>query len=162
MGESMSAAELFAELGIRYCAIARYRRPGLPWTHCDHVVDKLITEHGAPHARQVLMLFVETKGNAGMMVRQMIEAVSDILLHHKRWRDAGSALFESFDQISLSKIWETATATRIKARREILSALLFVELEKILGPSRPAKPPARTQAEVVSRNLSLGMALLKI
>jgi hypothetical protein len=157
----MNAADLFAELGITQCPMTRYRRPGMPWTHCGAVVDKMIREHGAPHARQVLMLFVETKGNAGMMVRPMIEAVSDILLLHQRWRDAGSALLHIFDQISMSTIWEKAKATRIKARREIISALLFVELEKILGPSRPAKRPARTKAEVVTHYLALGVALLK-
>jgi hypothetical protein len=116
------------------------------------------------------MLFVETKGNAGMMVRQMIEAVSDILLHHRRWRDAGSALFDSFDQISLSKIWETAKATRIKARREIISALLFVELERLLGPPVPPKPrPVKREPKLtllerelptVRANIKLGCELL--
>jgi hypothetical protein len=170
MGESMNAADLFAELGITQCPMTRYRRPGMPWTHCGAVVDRLISENGAPHARQVLMLFVQTKSNAGMMVRPMIQAVSDILLHHRRWRDAGSALLDSFDKISLSKIWETAKATRIKARREIICALLFVELERLLGPAVPPKPrpvkrePRLTLQErelpAVRRNIQLGCELL--
>ena len=101
MGVTMGAAlDLFAELGITYRDTALRCRPGEPETHCRAVIDRLIGDHGVPHARQVLMTFTETTGNAEMMRGPLILAVSDILLHHRRWRDAGEALLSSVDKTS--------------------------------------------------------------
>jgi hypothetical protein len=75
-----------------------------------------------------------------MIVWPMVLAISDLLLSHRRWRDAGLAWLESFDNISLREIWRTAKAPRISAGREVIAALLFVELERRLGPPIPPKP----------------------
>jgi hypothetical protein len=161
---------LFDELGITYRGPADYCRPGQAETHCGPIIERMITDHGVPHARQVLQTFVETKGNADMMVRPIVLAVSDILLAHRRWREAGLAWLEAFDNIRLRDVWKTAKATRMKAKREVMTALLFVEIERHLGPAVPPKPQ-RTKREapptalqrrlpIVRANIKLGADLL--
>src|ERR1700743_1485778 len=129
MGVTMQAAQnLFDELGITYRGPSDRCIPGQPETHCGPIVDRLIAEHGMPHARLVLRTFVESDGNADMMLRPIILAVSDLLLAHRHFREAGLAWLETFDKICLRDVWRTAKATRVKARREVVTALLFIEI----------------------------------
>jgi hypothetical protein len=130
--------DLFEEIGIKAVKPTKQRRKGAAETHCGRIVARLIDDLGVEHTRLVLLTIVETKGNAGQLTRPVILAVSDIILSHRRWTDSGFWL-QAFDQISLADVWERAKATKISAR-EAIATLLFVELERLLGPSVPPKP----------------------
>jgi hypothetical protein len=173
MGVTMSAAlDLFAELAITYRGATAHCRPGEPETNCRALIDRLISQHGMPHGRQVLLTFTETTGNADMMRGPLIMAVSDLLLHHRRWRDAGEAWLSSFDEIKLRDTWKTTKATRIKAKREVSAALLFVELERLLGPPILSKPPrvkrepkpptSAVRIPIIERRIATGLQLLEL
>jgi hypothetical protein len=50
----------------------------------------------------------------------------------------------------------------VRPLRVGIATLIAIELSKILGPSRPTKPPASTKAQVMAEKLALGVVLLRI
>jgi hypothetical protein len=153
-----AALELFEQLEIRpvtaYC-----QRVGLGplETACVAVVERMIRGHGLPHATLTLRTIAQTEGNQRALTEDIIGAISDVISAHPRWANLGLAWLGAFDQIR--KIAKDAGARPLRAG---IATLVALELEKILGPSRPRKPPARTQAQVVSDHLALGAALLQL
>jgi len=110
----------------------------------------------------VLRTIVESTGNESELIADVIGAISDLVRAHPRWVNLGLAFIEAFDKISLAQVRKTARATGVQPLRDAIMTLLCVELEKILGPSRPPKSPVRSQAEVMRYHLALGVALLKL
>jgi hypothetical protein len=63
---------------------------------------------------------------------------------------------------SARSISNVSSPTGVAPLRDAIMTLLCVELEKLLGPSRLPKPSVRTQAQVMTDHLALGVALLKL
>lgn len=167
MGVSMRALHLFDQLGITYVPINRQHRPGPKETTCVAVVDRMIRQHGARHTELVL----RTVADHGILVADVIDAVSDLAISHPRWARSAD-WFSAFAGIDVAGIRQTAKAANIRPRRVAIATLIAVELAKILGPSRlpktikqklPPKPPrALARVAGVEANVQLGRQLLAL
>src|SRR5664280_912533 len=138
----MSAAlELFEQLGITYYSPTT--RPGSAQlaTCCKRFVGRLIKQHGLPHVTMVLRAIAESEGNGNALISDVIGAVSDIVLAHPRWPAMGLAFIEALDHVNLLDVRKTAKAANVHPLRVGVATLIAIELAKILGPSRPPKPP---------------------
>ena len=139
----MSAAlKLFDDLGIIYYAPNRQHRRDLHLaTCCDRFVGRLIERRGLPHVVVSLRCICESEGNSNALISDIIGAVSDIVLSHPRWPAMGLAFVKAFNAIDLLAVRKTAKAANIQPLRVGVATLIAIELAKILGPSRPPKPP---------------------
>jgi hypothetical protein len=170
----MSAAlKLFDDLGIRFVPPEQQRQRGACETSCLRIVDRIILKHGLPHATITLRTIVESSdGNQSMLVADVVQAVSDLILVHPRWANLGLEWLAAFDKIDLAEIRKTAKAANVQPLRVGIATLIAVELEKILGPSKLPKPPrikrepkpprALTRAPEVEKNVALGVELLAL
>jgi hypothetical protein len=139
------------------------------------VVQRLILKHGLPHAVIVLKTIVETEGNEGELIADVIHAISDLIRAHPRWVGLGGIWLEAFDQISLAQVRKTAKATGVQPLRDAIMTLLCVELDRILGPSKlpkapkpirikrePKPPRSVTRIPEIEKNIALGNELLTL
>jgi hypothetical protein len=169
------ALQLFESLEIEYIPSSEVRRRGPRSTCCGNVVQRLILKHGLPHAVIVLKTIVETAGNEGELIADVIHAISDLIRAHPRWVGLGGIWLEAFDQISLAQVRRTAKATGVQPLRDAIMTLLCVELEKILGPSKlpkapkpirikrePKPPRSVTRIPQIEKNIALGVGLLAL
>jgi hypothetical protein len=162
---------LFEALGITYVAPSQ-QRGRLPLTTCcGPFIDRLIARHGVPHVSLVLKTIVETDGNSGELIADVIDAISDIVLLHPRWAELGGAWLQAFDQIDLAKVRRIAKASRVRPLKSAIAAVLHLKLQEILGPSapKPEKPakPAREpkpsyRRALVEQRLALGRELMAL
>jgi hypothetical protein len=119
--------------------IKAYRRLGEPMTCARSTVERLIKARGVEHARLVLMLFAETEGNCDQLSGPAIWAVSDVVLKHPKWANAGGALLEAFDGVPLAEICKFAKATKLK-RRAVIATMVCIFLDRsALGSLIPVK-----------------------
>jgi hypothetical protein len=105
-----AALELFEQLEIEYVPSNEAQRRGPRSTCCGHFIERLIRKHGLPHVTIVLRSIVESEGNEGELIADVIGAISDIVLRHPRWFDLGLQWLEAFDQINLAGIRRAAKA----------------------------------------------------
>jgi hypothetical protein len=75
------------------------------------------------------------------LIADVIGAISDVVRIHPRWVRLGLRWLEAFDKINLAAIRKAAKATGVQPLRNAVMTLLCLELERILGPSKLAKPP---------------------
>jgi hypothetical protein len=169
------ALQLFESLEIEYIPSSEARRRGPRSTCCGNVVQRLILKHGLPHAVIVLKTIIETEGNEGELIADVIHAISDLIRAHPRWVGLGGIWLEAFDQISLAQVRRTAKATGVQPLCDAIMTLLCVELEKILGPSKlpkapkpirikrePKPPRSVTRIPEIEKNIALGVGLLAL
>ena len=169
------ALQLFESLEIEYIPSSEVRRRGPRSTCCGNVVQRLILKHGLPHAVIVLKTIVETEGNEGELIADVIHAISDLIRAHPRWVGLGGIWLEAFDQISLAQVRRTAKATGVQPLRDAIMTLLCVELDRILGPSKlpkapkpirikrePKPPRSVTRIPQIEKNIALGVGLLAL
>jgi hypothetical protein len=164
MGDHMrEAPKLFKDLGIRSTSSSKRHPDGMPMATCaGNVVERLIKQCGLGHVTLTLRTIVESAGNDRALIADVIEAVSDVIKAHPRWADLGMAWLGAFDQISLLDIRKKAKSANVRPLRTGIATLVCIELDKILGPSRPTKPARPSKAQVVSERLALGISLLRI
>jgi hypothetical protein len=169
------ALQLFESLEIEYIPSSEARRRGPRSTCCGNVVQRLILKHGLPHAVIVLKTIIETEGNKGELIADVIHAISDLIRAHPRWVGLGGIWLEAFDQISLAQVRRTAKATGVQPLRDAIMTLLCVELDRILGPSKlpkapkpirtkrePKPPRSVTRIPEIEKNIALGNELLTL
>jgi len=169
------ALRLFGQLEIEYIPSSKVRRRGPRSTCCGNVVQRLILKHGLPHAVIVLKTIIETAGNEGELIADVIHAISDLIRAHPSWVGLGGIWLEAFDKISLAEVRRIAKTTGVQPLRDAIMTLVCVELEKLLGPSRLPKPPkpvkvklppkpplALTRIPAIERAISLGKELLAL
>jgi hypothetical protein len=134
-------------------------------THAINVIANLIKMHGMENMVVTLRILTEShSANRSQLNRNVITAVNDIC-RLRRFTDRGLALVEAFDGIDLGAMHAEAKAeplSTIHNARTVLACKIINRLDRIFGPSQPSKPPARSKAKVVSDNLALGIALLRI
>jgi hypothetical protein len=120
----------------------------------------------------VLRTIVESEGNSGELIADIIFVISDIVRMHPRWVDLGLAWLEAFDKINLASIRKVAKATAAAPLHSAVMVLLCAELERLLGPSKLLKPPRvkrepkppvwLTRVPGVEKNIHLGLELLAL
>ena len=123
----------------------------------------------------MLRTILESEGNEGELIADVIGAISDLVRTHPRWVNLGLAFIEAFDAISLAQVRETAKSTGVAPLRDAIMTLLCVELEKILGPSKlpkapkpirikrePKPPRSVTRIPEIEKNIALGVGLLAL
>jgi hypothetical protein len=170
-----AALQLFEHLEIEFIPSSEAQRRGPRSTCCGLFVERLIRKHGLPHITIVLRTIVESEGNEGELIADVIGAISDTIRKHPRWVGLGLQWLEAFDQISLAQVRKTAKSTGVQPLRDAIMTLLCVELAKILGPSRPPKPPkpikvksppkpprSLTRSPEVQKNVALGLELVAL
>ncbi|WP_425907614.1 hypothetical protein [Nitrobacter sp. TKz-YC02] len=172
----MSAAmKLFEALDVRCIPLKQARRRGPMETHAVNIVDRMIRQHGLPHATLTLRTITESEGNQGALIADVIEAVSDVIRHHPRWANLGLEWLAAFDSIRLIDLRRKVKAAKVRPLKAGIATLICVELEKILGPSVLPKPPKPVRAKTeqkppasltrvpcVEKNIALGLQLLAL
>jgi hypothetical protein len=169
------ALRLFESLEITYIPSREAQRRGPRSTCCGNVVQRLILKHGLPHAVIVLKTIIETEGNEGELIADVIHAISDLIRAHPRWVGLGGIWLEAFDKISLAEVRRIAKTTGVQPLRDAIMTLLCLRLEEILGPSKLPKPPRPVRVELppkpprsvtripeIEKNISLGKELLAL
>lgn len=93
-----AALELFEQLEIEYIPSSEAQRRGPRSTCCGNVVNRLTLKHGIEHATIVLRTIVESHGNEGELIADVIGAISDLVRVHPRSVNLGLAFIEAFDR----------------------------------------------------------------
>ena len=138
-----AALELFEQLEITYVPSSEARLHGPMVTCCGNVTERLIRSHGIEHATIVLRTIIETEGNSGELIANIIFAISDIVVTHPRWVGLGLRWLEAFDQISLAAIRRSAKGRwRCTAAQRSHGAALCRAREA----SRPQPSPEAAEA----------------
>jgi hypothetical protein len=174
-GDGMQRAlRLFDQLEIRYLPTSQARLRGARDTHCANIVNRLIEDHGIGHATLALRVIVETEGNEGELIADVILGISALLKAHPRWADLGLKLLEAFDQVKLAEIRRTAKASEVRPLYSAIAALLYMRLVDILGPSKvikqkpvkvklaPKPPRSITRIPENERNIALGIEIADV
>jgi len=127
---SNSIPKLCAELGIEIVPTKATRGPFQ--TSAAKVMKAIGRQHGEGHLTLVLRVITESEHNASELNQFAICGVSDVLLAHPEWANAGLRLLEAFDQISLADLRDQARANRDAApQREAMATMIYNELCRI-------------------------------
>jgi hypothetical protein len=173
--DDMRALQLFSELGVIYVPPDQQRRRAPLETCCMRMVDGMIRKHGLQHTTLTLRTIAESEGNQFALVADIIAAVSDVILSHRRWADLGLEWLAALDSIDLAGIRKIVKAANVLPMRVGIATLICLELEKFLGPSKIPKPPRPVSAKLppqpprslsrvsdVEANVKLGTDLLAL
>lgn len=170
-----AALALFEQLEIEYIPSSEASRRGPRSTCCGNFVERLIRNHGLETVTITLRAIVESHGNEGELIADVIGAICDLVCTHPRWINSGLAFLEAMDSVSLAEVRRTAKRTGVQPLRDAIMTLVCVELEKILGPSKLPKPPklvkpkpepkpprSVTRIPEIEANIKLGLELLDL
>jgi hypothetical protein len=98
-------------------------------------LQRLLSDWGESHLREVLLSIVESAGNERSLIAPVIWAVSDILLAHPNW--FGCDWLAALDEINLSNLHESAKLNRKAVEpRAAIAAVLFERLKDGLPVTR--------------------------
>jgi hypothetical protein len=109
-------ASICSEFGIAVVPPCR-RRPGgtALETGAASTLQRLLSDWGESHLREVLLSIVESAGNERALTAPVIWAVSDLLLAHPNW--FGNDWLDALDKIDLSALHESVKAKGCRAPR---------------------------------------------
>lgn len=138
MSDPTTAAELCRELGIAIVPTkVRRSRLGELECCCELTIENMIAKHGVEHVRFVLISICETRNNRRELVAPVLEAVSDIILHHpdfttRPWSSADGeprGWLDLLDEIDIPALREIAKQNRrVASVREGLGALIHYQI----------------------------------
>lgn len=119
------------EFDVRIVPRSIYPQPGE--TRAVAAIARVIKMHGMEHARLVMTVLVEGKGNAALIDYASIGAVSDIILACSDLVEADAGAFlEMFDRMPLGPLMAIAHELRgIVHQRSALAGMLFLQLRKM-------------------------------
>jgi hypothetical protein len=164
----MSALQIFEEtLNIQFVPTNKTREAGE--SCAARIVERLVADRGMDHAMVVMRCIAETSPeNRRHLTRPVITAVSDVLLAHPRWANDGLAILEAMDRVDLDAIWKSVKRAKVSPRGAI-AAPVYIELERILGPSVLPKPkkvkqpkPEPKRKPMNESHIALGLSLLEL
>lgn len=125
------AVELCSEVGIRICPANEYPEPGE--TRAVYTIQRIINRHGIDHARLVMMIFAECRGNQALADETSIWAVSDLLravpdLVEERTSD----LLALFDELPLGLyLFAVGELSGTIHKRYALAGMLYLHLREL-------------------------------
>jgi hypothetical protein len=136
----MTLDEILDDVGVRIIRPEQTRHPGE--TCASSTINKIFEQYGAAHLALVLRIFCEThEANRDAILGPAIWAVSDIILGHPKFIDAGGALFDAFDNIDLTALLAIARANIAAVPvRPAVATLLYRRLSEALFPKAEPKP----------------------
>jgi hypothetical protein len=131
-------ASICSEFGIAVVPPCRRRTGGAALETCAaSTLQRLLSDWGESHLREVLLSIVESAGNDRALTAPVIWAVSDLLLAHPNW--FGGDWLDALDAIDLAAVYETAKANRKAVQpRAAIAAILFERLKDRLPVTRRA------------------------
>ena len=139
-GISVSAmsdvAAICAEFGITVVPPSRRRPGGVALETCAAAtLQKLLSDWGESHLRDVLLSISESAGNERALIAPVLRAVSDVLLAHPSW--FGGDWLAALDKIDLGAIHESVKLNRAAVQpRSAIAALLFEHMKDRLPVQR--------------------------
>ncbi|UVK46667.1 DUF3102 domain-containing protein [Mesorhizobium sp. AR07] len=112
-------------------------------TRATGTIRRLIDKHGAEHARLVMCILAEGKGNHALIDETSLRAISDLLLACPDIVEASmSELLELFDRIPLGPYMAIAHELRGKVRQcDALAGMLYLHLRSLKGGLGAGKEP---------------------
>jgi hypothetical protein len=139
LGAAMSnVASICSEFGIAVVPPCRRRKGGAALETCAaSTLQRLLSDWGESHLREVLLSIAESAGNDRSLTAPVIQAMSDLLLAHPEW--FGSDWLNALDAIDLSALYESVKANRKAVQpRAAIAAVLFERLRDKLPVTRRA------------------------
>ena len=135
---NVRVVSICSEFGIAVVAPAQRRTGGKALETCAaSTLQRLLTDWGESHLREVLLSIAESAGNDRSLTAPAIWAVSDLLLAHPTW--FGGDSLDALDKINLSALHESAKTNRQAVQpRAAIAAILFERLKDRLPVTRRA------------------------
>jgi hypothetical protein len=126
---------------LRYPVAATEQKAGQ--TMAVSTIEKAFKRHGRDTVITALQCVTQTNdGNVGLLIAPVIVAICEVLAENPHWCNAGSALFDVFDEINLEE--EIGNARTISAQKRnigvavVLANRLREILAQKLGATRQA------------------------
>lgn len=128
---TITAETLCAEFGIAIIGKSRYPVPGE--TRAPGTIQRIINKRGAAHARLVLCVLAEGKGNDALIDEMSLWAVSDLVTACADIvEDDASALLELFDQIPIGPYMAMANELRgFVKQHAALAGMMYLHLRRL-------------------------------
>ena len=129
-------AAICAEFGITVVPPSRRRPGGVALETCAAAtLQKLLSDWGESHLRDVLLSISESAGNERALIAPVLWAVSDVLLAHPSW--FGGDWLAALDKIDLGALHESVKPNRDAVQpRSAIAALLFEHMKDRLPVQR--------------------------
>lgn len=137
------------EFSVRIISKSAYPEPGE--TRAVATIGRLIRNHGDAHARLVLTVLMECKGNHALIDEMALKAVSNIVLACKDMiEDDASAFLDLFDKIPFGHLMMLANELRgIVHQGHALSGMLYLMARRSATlTGREASRGAQTAARI--------------
>jgi hypothetical protein len=136
LGAMSDVASICSEFGIAVVPPCRRRTGGAALETCAaSTLQRLLSDWGESHLREVLLSIVESADNERALTAPVIWAVSDLLLAHPNW--FGGDWLDALDKIDLSALYENVKANRKAVQpRAAIAAILFEQLRERLPVTR--------------------------
>lgn len=140
---SETAESLCAEFGIRIVPAYRYPMPGE--TRATVTIERIIHKHGAEHARLVLCLLAECKGNHALIDEMSLYAISRLLLACPDLvEERMSDLLDLFDRLPLGKYMAVTSELRgCIPQANALAGMIYLQLHQMREGSLTGLEPAK-------------------
>lgn len=127
---------ILSDLDIRVVNPAQHR-PFTPMqTAAGATLERILSDHGEAHLRDVLTVLTESENNRNMLIAPVIKAISKIMAEHPSWYASDASKFlEVMDRADLAGLYERAKANkRVVAAHDTIAALL---LDLLRGEFQP-------------------------
>ncbi|MER8911090.1 hypothetical protein NKH99_26095 [Mesorhizobium sp. M0854] len=136
---------LYGEFDVEIVPKGRYPKEGQTRAVCS--IRRLIDNHGAEHARLVLCVLAEGRGNHALIEESSLMAVSDLLLACPDLVEQGmAAVPEVFDAIPLGAYIAIVNELRGRVHQgHALAGILYVHLRRLRESSLTAKETIRSR-----------------
>jgi hypothetical protein len=142
--------KLCAELGLEI--LPTNKNPGPGQTTAGSTLHAIYRSHGEGHLVMLLRTLMETDGNSAHINEFTLYAISDIMLAHPEWPEAGLKWLEVFDMVDLGDIRAQAKRNRAAVpQRHGIAAALRRELA-IMFDNPNYSQPSRTEDGVAIEN----------
>lgn len=149
-----TAETLCAEFDIEITGKSRYPEPGQ--TRAPGTIQRIINKRGAAHARLVLCVLAEGKGNNALIDEMSLWAVSDLVTACADIVEVdASALLELFDQIPIGPYMAIANELRgFVKQHSALAGMMYLHVRRLRPESMSCKDAAyirNRRAEISER-----------
>jgi hypothetical protein len=129
--------QICADLEIQ--VIPTHQAIGPMKTKAGQTLRNVCRRHGAGHLIMVLRTITESAGNELALTEPCLLGISDVMLTHPTWPEAGLKWIEAFDGIDLLGMMKAAKANKRAApARAAIATMLYAKLAPIFTP--PPKP----------------------
>jgi hypothetical protein len=135
----MTLDEVLDDVGVRIIRPEQTRHPGE--TCAASTINRIFDQYGAAHLALILRIFCETHAaNRDAILGPAVWAISDVILGHPKFVDAGLRLFEAFDAIDLTALLDIARYNIAACPlRAAIATMVYERLSVALFPAPKPK-----------------------